>query len=293
MNNPIFSIIIPHRNSPALLKRLLLSIPDNENIEVIVVDNSEVPFTKDSIDGTRDYTLLYSDKKGGAGKARNEGLKNAHGEWLIFSDADDYFTKEAFNYFILGSQSDADIVFFKVEGLCTETGERTHRGDQYNNFIETYTKSGYKDDRMLRYKWGVPWGKMIKAEIVKQNNILFDEVVASNDLFFSLKTGFYANRVSVINETVYIVTVNKGSLITRRDYTAIKSRYEAKLRCNKFLRDNHLYGEQHSIMAYLKKVPRYGISPTFEFLRLLFYYKQNPFTGWRNWISNYRRKRKG
>lgn len=39
-NKPIYSIIIPHYNIPDLLQRLLDSIPQREDIEIIVVDDN-------------------------------------------------------------------------------------------------------------------------------------------------------------------------------------------------------------------------------------------------------------
>jgi glycosyltransferase involved in cell wall biosynthesis len=43
-NNPLISIIIPHYNTPALLKRLLDSIGFHEDVQIIVIDDKS---TKD------------------------------------------------------------------------------------------------------------------------------------------------------------------------------------------------------------------------------------------------------
>ena len=42
-----FSVIIPHRNSKETLPRLFETIPASPNIEIIVVDNSDVPLKKE------------------------------------------------------------------------------------------------------------------------------------------------------------------------------------------------------------------------------------------------------
>ena len=47
----ILSIIVPHKDSSALLERLLMSIPSNDEFEVIVVDdNSCLLYTSDAAD---------------------------------------------------------------------------------------------------------------------------------------------------------------------------------------------------------------------------------------------------
>ena len=90
-----FSIIIPHRDSVQYLPKLFSSIPDSDGIEIIIVDNSPEPISKDSIGVDREFQLLYSSPSRGAGGARNVGVENAHGKWLLFLDADDYFAEGA------------------------------------------------------------------------------------------------------------------------------------------------------------------------------------------------------
>ena len=96
-----FSVIIPHHNIPKLLQRCLDSIPDIPDVQVIVVDDNS---SKEMVDfdhfpgKERKYTTFVFDKSGGgAGRARNIGMKQAEGEWLVFADADDFFVDNAFN----------------------------------------------------------------------------------------------------------------------------------------------------------------------------------------------------
>src|SRR5574344_79438 len=98
-----FSIIIPHKNSPELLQRCLASIPQREDIQIIIVDdNSESSIVNFcSFPGTerKDTEIIYLKESKGAGYARNRGLSRAKGEWILFADADDYYTNE-FNEFL-------------------------------------------------------------------------------------------------------------------------------------------------------------------------------------------------
>ena len=98
-DNFSFSVIIPHRDSVKTLKRLFDTIPCNPDIEIVLVDNSDFPITKEDVNINRDYKLCWADPKRFAGGARNVGIENAHGKWLVFADADDYFTPNAFDDF--------------------------------------------------------------------------------------------------------------------------------------------------------------------------------------------------
>ena len=80
-NNPLISIIIPHYNTPALLKRLLDSIGFHEDVQIIVIDDNS---TKDislyqavQKEYQSDHTIFLKNDSGkkGAGAARNIGLE--------------------------------------------------------------------------------------------------------------------------------------------------------------------------------------------------------------------------
>ena len=96
--NIAFSVIIPHRNIPLLLRRCLASIPKRPDVQVIVVDDGSDPgivdFQKFPWPKGLCVELLLAKERKGAGYARNLGIKRARGKWLIFADADDYFTAE-------------------------------------------------------------------------------------------------------------------------------------------------------------------------------------------------------
>lgn len=89
--NISFSFIIPHKNCPDLLQRCVDSIPDRDDVQIIVVDDNSDDEKKPAI-YRRDVeiVLLDAEHSKGAGRARNEGLKHAKGKWLLFADADDY-----------------------------------------------------------------------------------------------------------------------------------------------------------------------------------------------------------
>lgn len=79
-----FSIIIPHKNVPLLLKKLLDSIPLREDTEVIVVDDhsdsSVVDFEHFPGIDRNNTKCIFLDESHGAGYARNIGIDNAKGK---------------------------------------------------------------------------------------------------------------------------------------------------------------------------------------------------------------------
>ena len=121
VNQIIYSVIIPHKNTPDLLQRCLDSIPQRNDIEVIVIDDNSDPVKVDfnHFPGNdRKEIIFVFDKAGkGAGRARNIGLERATGKWLLFADADDYFYPYTFEILDKYKESDNDIVYFYFDSI--------------------------------------------------------------------------------------------------------------------------------------------------------------------------------
>jgi len=93
MNKPLISIIIPIYNRVNLLPKVLQSIKNQtyKNIEVIIVDDGSQPAVHSSqfLFHSRDLSIkLIRQENMGAPVARNRGLSEAEGEYVIFWDAD-------------------------------------------------------------------------------------------------------------------------------------------------------------------------------------------------------------
>lgn len=283
-----FSVIIPHRDSVSTIPRLINSIPDNPEIEIILVDNSDEPVKKNQIQVNRDYTLLWSEPSRFAGGARNVGLENAHGKWIVFADADDFFTTNAFNIFFSHVNDEADLIYFKVNSVYDDTLKPSNRNKMWCDYIDDYL-SGKTDELECRLSYLVPWGKMIRRDLVEKERIRFDEVIAANDAMFSTLVAYYCQSFTVSTDYVYTVTTRKGSLANNRNLDVLKSRYFVTIRRNRFLKKEGLSSRQASIMVYLFKSTEFGLKEFMRFLFVAIKNKQNIFRGYKNWIKTYRR----
>lgn len=286
-----FSVIIPQRNAVGTLPRLLASIPQSEKIEIIIVDNTPTPISKSDIHFNGEYTLLWSSPDRHAGGARNVGIDNAHGKWLLFADADDFYTDDAFDVYYSMLNTEAEIVYTGMGGVYEDTGEPSNRGDRYAKAVHDYL-SGNLSELELRLHFSSPCCKMVSHDLVNRHHLRYDEVVASNDMYFSMLTGYYAKSITAVDRITYIATVNRGSLTRRRDYAVSLSRFKVALRYNKFLREHELTRYQSSIMLRYKEVCSHGFKSTCKATYFLWKYRQNPFIGCSRWFNSYKGKRK-
>lgn len=99
LTNINYSIIIPHKNSAGLLQRCLDSIPQRDDIQIIIIDDNSLNIKKlRDIEKKYSYVeMIYTKEGRGAGYARNVGLKQIKGKWVLFADADDFYNKNAFS----------------------------------------------------------------------------------------------------------------------------------------------------------------------------------------------------
>ena len=290
--NKDFSVIVPTwRGAIKYLPRLFDSIPVKDKIKIIVVDNSKNPISREEIKSDREITLLHSAPERHAGGSRNDGMAVAKGKWLLFADSDDFYSEDAFDVYYSMLDTDAEIVYTGMGGIYEDTGEPSNRGDRYAKAVHDYL-NGHLSEMSLRLQFSSPCCKMVSNDLVKRHALRYDEVVASNDMYFSMLTGYYAKSITAVDKVTYIATVNRGSLTRRRDYSVCLSRFTVALRYNQFLRRNGLSEYQSSIMLRYKQVCSHGFKAFCRGSQLLVIYRQNPFIGYSRWLKSYKNTRK-
>lgn len=271
----IFSIIIPHHDIPQLLQRCLDSIPDVPEVQVIVVDDNSSAQIVDfeHFPGlSRKNTLCILDKEGGgAGHARNIGLKHADGKWLVFADADDFFTKDAFQILDSHKEDPYDILLFKACSVNSDDLSPANRFVELNDAIDEAMAGSISNQTAVLRRPG-PVCKMFRRSYIQQKDIWFDETMASNDQMFVTKATCMAKaeRVEVFNEVLYTVTVRRGSLVEERKTNPANflCRMEVQIRCNKFLKDYPQFRKEPIVMQLVRS-RRFGIKTFFRALWII------------------------
>ena len=232
-----YSIIIPFRNNLEQLVPALRSIPDRDDIQVVLVDNSEKSLEHEFINPLKKCRLDYktSDPKKGAGCARNVGIDNAVGRWLLFLDSDDFYMSGAFDAFDKYIESKVDIIFFHTTSRLLGTEIPGKRHLIYEYIFRKYHKT--KNDKYLRFRVITPYCKMIRRALVMSEKIRFQEVKVSNDVMFSIVSGYKAQEILCDDFVAYCVTEGpQGSSLTKqvtRENSLI--RFLVNIECYKYL----------------------------------------------------------
>lgn len=262
------SIIIPHKDSPDTLHQLLETIPDHPKYEVIVVDDLSETAPPSNLAHRQNLRLFITLKgRRGPGAARNIGLSEARGRWVIFADADDWFTENAFGIIDGYLKEDVEIVYFKPQSKHhTESGIGTRHQD-YAALVHEYVH--YNSD-WIRYRFHSPWSKLIRRSLFTRTGVDFDETPVANDIVCSLRLGIAAERIMACEETIYVVRQGRpNSLSQKRDENFFNVRLGRHFRYNEVLRQSGLRDRSMGALSTLRKSIRLGYSKFFHVCRLI------------------------
>jgi glycosyltransferase involved in cell wall biosynthesis len=261
------SIIIPVYNREKLIKNALNSVLKQtiaDKLEIICVDDGS---TDNTVEVIKDYQkkykniFLYQQKNSGPGVARNLGIDNAHGEYVIFLDSDDWAPERAYELmYNYAKEKDADVIIGKM--LRKIKGTMNNQWyviktmqDIFDEFKEINCAKEYK----IPLTMPGPVTKMSRTSMLRDNNIKFPNERMGEDLIFSLELFKHANTVYLLDEIIYMYESDLSdgdSLVSRIDPTTVLSGMNSMLKSFMYLKDekNEIYYETIHFFSSVKYV---------------------------------------
>ena len=258
-----YTIIIPHYNIPELLVRCLRSIPIRENIQVIVVDDCSpdyATYRERFPELSRSNLEMYQTPEGGsAGRARNIGLENAKGKWILFADADDFFAPNMYEIISAHRDDVSDIIFFKADSVDSISFAPADRHIERNNSIDSYlTGTQTCVESILRYT--VVWATMYSAHFIASIDAKYEETLCGNDVLFAVKTAHAATKPHFSNQVLYVITFRSNSLHDNKhkDYISYVINREVHTRLWQYcLLNNIRYTPPMCVLSDIRMTYRY------------------------------------
>jgi len=211
-----YTLIIPHYNDTARLDRLLKTVPIvRTDVEVIVVDDCTPQQIKliTLKEAWTSVNWLSTPKNSGAGAARNVGLLNATGKYLVFADSDDEFLLGAFDIFDACIKEGDELVYFLSESKQEVDNTDSVRASGFNKIcLEYLEKKTPQTLEKIKLEHVVPWAKVYSKIAIDKLNINFSETSVSNDVEFNVLSAIQIEKTRVIPRVVYRVYRRGGSL---------------------------------------------------------------------------------
>jgi len=205
------SVIIPVYNAALFLRPCIDSVLSQtmQDFEVICVDDGS---TDSSLTILRDYEKndrrirIIQQENSGGGVARNTGLSHARGDYLIFLDADDFFSPNLFDYtYKKAINEQSDIVIYRVQRFnqVTQTYSDAVWGGASCS-LPAFSPFCYQDmpGRIFNSFQSWPWNKMYRHAFVKENKLQFQPIQRTNDMLFTYSALICAKRISLLDEAL-------------------------------------------------------------------------------------------
>lgn len=201
------SVIIPAYNSEKYIERCIDSVLMQRcaYFEIIVINDGSTDDTQKKLLKYGDRIIVKNIENSGAANARNEGLELATGDFIMFLDADDYFSEDAAEKVIAAQmENDADIVRFRYERVYKDKSTVVSEGQMnMDAFVE---KKDFKSRIYPMFFKGIYLNSvcmaMYKREII--GNIRFrTDMVTAEDAVFSLAVFDKAENVRFITDIIY------------------------------------------------------------------------------------------
>lgn len=222
MANPMISIIIPIYNTEKYIEQCLNSLIEQsyQNFEIICVDDGS---TDNSLRILKDYENKYeqikvlSQKNLYAGVARNTGMKIATGKYLLFLDADDFSRNDMLQCIVKAAESEQTEILVFDEYLYDNISQKIIR-TSWRPLKKDFFGEGVKScveiaDTIFEFTNPGPCNKLFLREFIIKNNLWFQPIQRTNDLYFVYTSLSYAERIGILDEKfLYIRSNNCDSL---------------------------------------------------------------------------------
>lgn len=171
---PFFSVIVPAYNAGVAILKCLKSINEQDfvNYEVIIIndgssDNTE-ELVKDFIEDKTAFRLINT-RNLGVSHARNLGLSNSSGKYIIFIDSDDWVLAGYFEYAYSKLKFNCDAIVFNY--IEVRGGSKKYMNNGLSN--SNLSHSDYEELFLLCVIQNNPWDKIFSRELFISNKLDF------------------------------------------------------------------------------------------------------------------------
>lgn len=245
----MISIIVPCYNQIQFLPRCLDSLLRQtfKDIEILCVNDASTDATLDIINEykKKDKRIKLVDvQHGGLGWARNCGIQQASGKYLMFCDSDDEFlpvTCERLFYTIEDNNCDVAMCSAKIVYECDSHMKSSD--DIYYNLKFTGSSENNRD---IINKVDVSvWNKIFRKSLIDKYNIKFIEGRLYEDASFTWKYFSVAKKFYCIQDQLYVYYRHKGTIMNKTFAKASRSIDHVYVADNvyEFLLKNDLFEE--------------------------------------------------
>ena len=233
------TVIIPVYNTKAYLTQCVSSVMEQTypDLEILLIDDGSTDGSGplcDSLAKQDERVRVIHKQNGGLASARNCGLAECSGDYIMFLDSDDWLDSSAIGELVHHAEChDADVVRFnyvrefagkQIPKRNTFLEERVYRGEECTMLrrqILGLTGTELRHPESTRFLASC-WLNVYRRDLLKENEIKFHslgEIGAFEDGLFNFSVFFYVKKFVFLDRPYYHYRkTNAGSLTANYKY---------------------------------------------------------------------------
>lgn len=271
------SVVIPVHNGEAYIRQCLDSVltkQDGVSVEVICVDDCSTDKTPDILheyaEKYPNFRSLRNKNNIFAGRSRNRGLKEAHGQYIHFMDADDYAEENVYQkLYKIAHDNRLDWLKTTAEAFDDNTGKKVNNSrysmsKMYRGFDGTLLDFHRFPQKFLDNMAVVPWNAIYNRRFLLDNNIFFNNLYCVNDRSFFIETCIKGKRMMVARHCIVHHRTNVSTSLVAKRAEHFDCQFESYKLMEKYCADNHvseevryqvLANEMKDMLSWYKRFP--------------------------------------
>ncbi|MBQ6654683.1 MAG: glycosyltransferase [Erysipelotrichaceae bacterium] len=247
------SVIIPVYNSEKHLRQCLDSVLSQslQDIEVICVDDGSTDSSPEILEeyAERDARLTVINQENSyAGTARNNGLKAARGEYVIFWDSDDFFEAQALEkMYERAVETEADVCVCGINKFYEDSGELTASPA---GLIISMTEGQEVFNRLSNEKHIFNFtvikciNKLVRRQFIEKQDLRFGTGRYGEDVIFTCGALATAERITFVNENLVNYRAEQSDSLVGNVRNYIRDAVDSWRQCACFLKEKDAFPEQ-------------------------------------------------
>lgn len=217
------SVIVPCYNGAKFIGNcldMMLRQTIADQLEILVVldgctDESEAIARKFP------FKIIKFEKNRGLSAARNAGMAAAGAKYIHFMDVDDNINDGFYeNMLDSAEKSGADMV---ISGMYNYA--KTYQSQLFFEQKE-YVTLKEKLQITLVGQWGYVWRYLFSKDFLEKHRLSFEEGRLIEDLLFSVRAVYFANKIVSAPDTVYLYSQTPDSILNSKDSAIARKRHE-------------------------------------------------------------------
>lgn len=208
MYGPLLSVVIPIFNTQAWLGKCIDSILQQtlSAIEILLIDDGSTDYSRFICEAYADMDSrirLFHLSNRGVSAARNLGIKNAKGKYVMFCDSDDYVGRDwcriAYEHAVQHPNAWIGTGVAYVDAYGSVISKKTYGNGEEKTVI---TKENYLNAFMHRLHFNVYTG-IYERKLIYKNSVYFDETMDyAEDVLFRMQYMKYKEYGVVVNSPI-------------------------------------------------------------------------------------------